>query len=396
MEDVRAAARLDVRAASAHTSSEASTSAAPDAAPDVSVDGLLRTQINSVRARTAITQIRALRSIEDERERVKGRRTALIVFVAAVALIVFAINMSMRNLQGQWPKAFAWWQSDKGFRNNFVFPSPLGLYDSVTIPSVAVSAAYHPLSNLFALSFQHATMTRGGALFLLQMIEVYGEWCDFVGIHWSGSSKQLNYKYMNEFLPLNAAATVDTSGELQWGYLWAAWNAFSQDDPSLPANAFSMTFWKKVGDFQASPLVQNYFKGDDDARRFFDALFNGGLVNVAINYFSPDTNPFEVMQQIFGKTMKVADRKCTTSDRVNSGVSFGSAMAGAGLMVAPLVSGLLGLFTGGLSVAAQGAVYLGTSLTTGTAGGLVGAYVLTGDTCAASSDPKDDYNGLFR
>lgn len=315
-------------------------------------------QIKDADRSTAITEAASLRDIQwGNYLRHKRAMTLVVVVTAIVALLVF-VYWSLDKLSRDYVGAYRWWNDPLGFNNTQKTPYPNGIYPTMTVPTVAVAASYPGVAWMQGLLFKSTTPTRNGCIFLLKMASQYGYWVDgpfkgnarLRGIHWNGSSDQLRFTSIHQFLPLDAPSKYGTGASINWGYVWASWNRMAEGGEGY-ANPWAYVIWTDMTSFSQSPMITGYYAEDATYTSFVTSLFSGGLCAVAMDWFTAKTDPDQVIDEMIGYVSSSKARPCSTAAVASSAIQYGSlgfsVLAGIGCVFDPLIAIGLGLFGGG-------------------------------------------------
>ena len=288
----------------------------------------ITTQIADTQARTALVEVKTLRDIQWREKQRRHSLHNLIIFVFSVSIVVFSVHWHIMDLKRVYKLSFEWWNSPTGYLDNVSAPPPAGRYEKLTIPTASVSATYHPLAKLFSLLFMSADVSRDGALFLLEVTAEFGKSKNLKGVHWNGSPDQLRFNHITTFLPEGPAAYA-TDGSVNWTYVYSAFNAVSSKD-GLAVNPWANTFWQSLDTFVNSPLIKGYYTNDRKSRELMRVMYNGGLCAIAMEYIATSGIDYrDVLFMMLGSQQRPSTkRRCTTADRVSSGISNGSMTAG--------------------------------------------------------------------
>lgn len=328
----------------------------------------LRAQILDAERSTAVTEMTSLRDIRWGRYLRHKRMLTLVIFVALVMSFVFFVYWSLGNLQRDYPDAYKWWNDPLGYGNTLQTPFPNGIYPDMTVPNVAIAASYPPVAWLQGLMFKSTTPVRSGCLFLLKVASQYGYWANgpfkgnvrLKGIHWNGSSEQLRFSSIDDFLPLDAPSRYGTGAGINWGYVWASWNRTAAGGKGY-ANPWAYVIWSDIDTFSQSPMISGYYAKDATYQRFMASLFTGGFCAVAMDWFEPKTDPDEVLLDLFGFDSGVDKKPCSTAQLAASSIQYGS----LGFSILGAIGAAMNPFVG-----------IGLALAGASAGAAIGATVL--------------------
>lgn len=244
-----------------------------------------------------------------------------IVLTLSVACACVYAYIKIYSLKGMYPKAYAWWEvsQDEHIRG-------AGHHSLVTVPAMALRVEFPSFYTLQTLFMSAETIPLAGAEFLLIMASTYPT--RLRPILWNGSAEQLRYADIGQFLPLDAQRT----GGVDWTYVWSSWRATNATknyvNPwyDLFPSATAMT---------NSPAFQAYY-GTPPERGFLQALFQGGLVEVALQFGNVHTSGYEMVQRLMGEQPESVKTPCPSqlNAAVQSATQYG--------MYSSMVAGMSG------------------------------------------------------
>lgn len=268
-----------------------------------------------------------------------GETLAITVIIIVLSFVTF-VHLRTQSLELQYPQAYAWWTSDKGY-NNLSFPPPQGS-SQITVPTAAVSASFPLLAQLDGLTFQSTPISEQQALFLLHMVGVFGLSRKLAGVHFKGSKEQLRYTDLDTFLPTgNGAYTKDSKSKQffpNWSYIYLNFLAVAKDGQS--ANPWANTLWRTQTEFQNAPVIRDYY-GSPPKRDIIESLYRGGLCEVAMTTMPPGTQARQHIQDLVGTGLVETPIPCSGAQKTNAafrGASMGVGISSTALPVVHVVA----------------------------------------------------------
>lgn len=277
--------------------------------------------------------------------------------VIGLVIIATSIAISVRGLEKVYPKAYGWWN---GWRVRNTNPPSQGS-SNVTVETVAISAMYSDVAWLMALTFMATPLSTDAAIFLLTMIEVFGNELKsddgsialygLTDVHWNGSPEQLRHNEWRKFLPpITQGGVHIPSGKvesLNWAYIWSCHEAITLSGRS--ANPWYMRIWPTPLAFKNAPIINNYYTTGSSAG--LDALYTGGLVAYALAMQSSKATAADMLHELVGMVPQSVASKCTKVQQRQAGISAGMMWGGlamfagpaAGIVIGPAVGAFMGM-----------------------------------------------------
>lgn len=269
-----------------------------------------------------------------EHVRSKRRNSAvefwLLVFVIVVSAIVFWVHRHVSAIEALYEPEFAWWRD--GYTKG---PEPHGAAH-YSMMCVCLSMEYPTAS--VVLSGLCGTLPQTSAMFILIMVQHFG--ASMEGIHYSGSRDQLNGKDFKTFISSYAKWTQEDN---HWKFLIG-----SKDE------------------FARSVAIQNA-RARKGGGSILEALYNGGLCHVAVEFYKPDISAPEMCRMLLDEHI-VYTQPC----------------GAAKLAKAMQVGGTAGSITGGVAGVVVGSSVYASSVAA-TASGIEAASAALGGTFVATA-----------
>lgn len=282
---------------------------------------------------------------KEHQQRVFGEHIAFFGLLAVI-LIFVSVHLRVASLESRFASAYKWWTSEFGYLND-QYPLPQGT-SNITVPSAAVSASFPLLAQLGGLAFMASPVTEQQALFLLDMVGSFGHSRKLAAVHFNGSESQLRYKDIEFFLPTSNGSWIKEGGSSHfspnWDYVWVSFQAATKNGS---ANPWANTFWRNRTEFTNSPVITDYYS-DPPKRGPIEALFRGGLCEVALTAMDDKTTARELITKFVGEEMTEVPLPCTAGQKANSAMQGASLGAGVGSLPAMSASLLVGGPVGGM------------------------------------------------
>lgn len=348
-------------------------------------ESAVRSEDLMLRKQRALIQIAALERGQRHAAHRAAVERSVLWCLMGIVVVSLSIHHSVLSLDVQFPAAYAWSSSPTGALDSR-YPEPQGS-TQVSVQVAAITASYPLIAQLGALAFLMPKIKREGALFILQMVGAYGESRNLKGVHLNGSAEQLRYADLQSFLPTGNASVV--KGQPNWSYIWAAWNARTEDGTS--SNPFFNTLWQNITEFQLSPAIQDYYGVDTGGsitrppqRTLIQSLFKGGLAYIASNNFENEVTASQMIKNLMSERYVQEGKPCDALQKTQAAISQGTQWAGYSMipmgLVGPVVWRRIGpkIATGLLSlIPGLGEV--------GALAGTIGNVVAVGSVCAAGA-----------
>lgn len=229
----------------------------------------------------------------------------------AVVCVCVYVYLKIVSIAKQYPKAYEWWNSQQ------VFAPGKGHYVQLTLPQAALRIEFPFFYQLQVLAMQAQSVSLAGAHFLVIMATNFAKYMH--PVHWNGSAEQLRYDSLDQFLPPHAKK----SNGVDWPYVWAAWEA--KNAKNQPVNPWGNgVLFTNVRALANSPAFQAYYADPPD-RRYIDALFHGGLTEIAVMLGNSDATGPAMAEHLMGVDSGFTKVECTgrVSEAVKTSMDYG-------------------------------------------------------------------------
>ncbi len=234
--------------------------------------------------------------------------TAFLLGSLLLSLVSAYVAAKRASLRGIYPTAYAWWND---VYLSSAYERPAGNWPRVTVPSMALRVEFPTNYWVENLLMRADSMPRAGAEFLLIMLTHYS--ANMHPIHFNGGAQQLRYTDLQRFLPMDQGR--------DWTYIWTSFNATNASGAHV--NPWAGVLFGSVQALAASPAVQAYYS-DAPQRKYLDALYHGGLVEVAMSLGTSATSGIDMVHFLIGATPSLTTLPCTTLDRLHHAVQTGA------------------------------------------------------------------------
>lgn len=302
------------------------------------------------------------KTLTDIRRRESEHAAAWTLFVLGAVFVSLATVYIMERISALrtiYPESYAWWTA---VYEDVAYERPAGNWLHVSVQLAALRVEFSAYYWVQELVMRAPTMPRAGAEFLLLMTTHYGS--NMRPIHFNGSAAQLRYTELGRFLPTD-------QGE-DWTYIWESYNAKNAANASV--NPWANVLFASVQALAASPAVRAYYRdASSRAGGYVEALYRGGLVEVAMTQGTSAKTGMEMVRFLMGEAPAPVIRDCTGTDRKHAATQ---GMAGSGMLGTIAVS-LLGFRVPMLGEMASKLVV--------TAGAAVGGAVYGAVTCSTGN-----------
>lgn len=239
----------------------------------------------------------------------------LLLGLGAACLGVY-VYLRIAGLAREYPAAYEWWATSSG-------APAAGTHPLVTVPKAALRVEFPAFYTLQTLAMTAETLPLAGAQFLLAMAGSFAKYMK--PVHWNGSATQLRYADLDAFLPLDAKS----GGTVNWTYVWTAFNAKTAGGESV--NPWAGVLFASYEAMANSPAFQAYYGSPAD-RSYVRALYQGGLVEIAVTLGSTATTGDAMAEHLMGFQPGFTKVPCTSrvGKALQSSVEYGmyGAMAG--------------------------------------------------------------------
>ena len=239
----------------------------------------------------------------EEQEFRKHRNTLIRICVLCIGIYIY---MKLSSLRDMYPVAYAWWDSTQR-----MYPHGQGRFARITLPGAVLRMEFPYVYYLQEFLMITDALPVAGAQFLVYMVSHFGRFMR--PMHFNGSAEQLRYTSVASFLPPHAK----TDSGINWTYVWESWQSKNTDGALV--NPWSGVLFTSVQALAASPAIQAYYADVPD-RRFIDALFHGGLAEIAVTFGNDHMNGADMVKRLMGVATSFTIVPCTTSSRIRKGV----------------------------------------------------------------------------
>jgi hypothetical protein len=280
-----------------------------------------------------------LARLADQRASDHASKVMFVVFSVALAAYVHA---KVAALAMMYPKAYAWWES--GYANSA--EQAEGSRPLITVPSMALRIQFPAFYWVKTLAMRDESVPIAGAEFLLLMASHYSRYLR--AVHWDGSAAQLRFADLEVFLP--------TDQGQNWVFIWSAWNAKNAKGEYV--NPWAGVLWASADAMQQSPAIRKYYANPPD-RSMIRALFQGGLVEVAVLESTAAKSGIEMVHTLMGESPQATAVPCSGIQRANAAMTSASTVMMLGSMIAGARPGAIGKTLALVSGASGGAALLG-------------------------------------
>lgn len=220
-----------------------------------------------------------LERLEDARR--FRRHLNRIIGLSVVSFCVYAY-LKIASLARVYPTAYAWWKDTSDAKS---------AHPQITVPHVALRVEFPAAYWVQTLRFASETIPLAGAQFLLEMASAHSTY--LTRVHWNGTADALRYADRAQFLPIDAMR----DGTVNWEYVWHAWAA--KNDEGELVNPFAGVLFANVDSLIDSPAIKAYYADPPD-RGYIDALYYGGLVEVAMRYGTTKKTGADMVHHLMG------------------------------------------------------------------------------------------------
>ena len=226
----------------------------------------------------------------------------------SVACAGVYVYLKLTRLSSIYAAAYAWWGQAKESGE-----PGRGAHILITVPNMALRVefpAYYWLQNM---RMAVPSISLAGAEFLLIVATHFST--GLRPAHWNGSAEQLRFKDIDLFLPLQKGA--------DWDYIWTAWSATNAAGERV--NPWAGVLYASRSALANSPAMKAYYANPPD-RGFVEALFRGGLAEIAVNYATDKTNGEEMVRHLIGYDTKARVLPCAPPGvrMATSAMAYGS------------------------------------------------------------------------
>lgn len=259
-----------------------------------------------------IIHMNILAKFEREEVQQKIKKFYVLLIVSTIGLIYANIMFRKYNLKKIYKESYLWYESEIG-RLDTNWPPASGPYSDFSIEDAAISFIYPSYSSLLNLQFKSIKIPQSGGQFLLIMTEHFALKRGLRDVHWAGSAQQTGLHDINTYLPKNK----------NLGEVWHAWNH--------PNNIWK-TLYPSYESFAGSEAIQDYlFKNSNN---IIKSLFEGGLLNVAMNQTDATLNGRDLVRYLMGQTIEIPAPDCSPARRFQEGMdtfNMGMMIVGVGM-----------------------------------------------------------------
>lgn len=275
------------------------------------------------------------------------------LLVFAVVLGIAYVYVRVSSLGSEYEDAYLWWAKSGKLETNDAMMA--ASHVDVTVPVCALRVEFPQLYRLQAAIMMVPSLPAEGAAFLLDMASQFGG--DLKRAHWYGNATTLRFEDLVLFLPRQKPG--------DWGYIWEAWSAV--DKSGAPVNPWMGVIFQDAKALANSPAIQAYYASPPDTA-FVDALFRGGLVEIALTLSSPARTGEQMVEYLTGFQAGYTLTACSSKRRAIAaatgamgtasmaamvGGGAGHAIAAAASRMSPrarAIVGLLPMFVTGVAV----------------------------------------------
>ena len=261
---------------------------------------------------TAAVDARALADVvrRGEEERFRGQMNGLLGLSAACVGVY--VYLKLQSLSKEYPTAYAWWDNAQ-----LEGPEAEGEHSLITVPSAARRVEFPALYYAQTMIMAAETLPLSGAEFLLSMATHFSKFMN--PVHWNGSPAQLRRTYLDRFLPRDARGKEG----IRWSYVWSAWNKKNAQGELV--NPWAGVLFSSPQAMANSPAFQAYYAAENPSRGFVEALFDGGLVEVAVLYGASSKSGSEMARHLMGSEPTRTKVPCTSrvSGAVQGSIEYG-------------------------------------------------------------------------
>ena len=241
----------------------------------------------------------------------------LLLGFAAVCLAGY-VYLKVASLARTYPAAYEWWESSQAQYG----PASESQHPLITVPKMALRVEFPSYYYLQSLGMAAETVSESGAEFLLIMATKFAKYMR--PVHWNGTAEELRYTDLELFLPIDKGK--------DWGYIWSSWDA--KNAAGEYVNPWAGVLFTSYEAMANSPAFEAYYANPPD-RRYVQALFRGGLAEIAITLGSTDTTGPKMAQHLMG--LQSGSYKVPCNNRADQATQkalyYGSMTAMAGGML---------------------------------------------------------------
>lgn len=291
-------------------------------------------------AQTRSVESKTLYDIE-RREALQRDDWHMVLFATGfVVCFVAFVVVRVQGLVYRHPRAYHWW--DTTFASS-LYARPLGTHPKITVPGCALRVEFPPAHWAATLLMSYQELPRAGADFLLLMVAEYGD--TLHPIHWNGSSAQLRYEHLEDFLPRGPGTTTQDSkgnASTNWAYIWRQFNA--KNAAGALVNPWAGALWRDPKAMALSPAMQAYYDAKAPRTDYIEALYRGGLVELAVTHAKKDVTGAAMVRHLMGTVSTTRADTCTPAKQSNNMVQGATEFGMYGTMGGPaLAKGIVSL-----------------------------------------------------